>query len=75
MYKIVEINKRIIYELINELNNYSNFFGDLPLNFTDNEVSLNNISDRSVLQKAFEIFNSSVVLSKITHDDLEIELE
>lgn len=74
MYKIVEINKKIIYNLINELNNYSNFFGDLPLNFSDGKISLNNISDRSVLQKAFEIINSSVVLSKITCDDLGIEL-
>ena len=58
MYRIIEINKKIIYHLISELNNYANFFDDLPLNFSDGNVSLNNSVDRNVLQKAFEILKT-----------------
>ena len=74
MHKIVKINTKILTLLINELNQYKNSFPILPFEFNADELSLINISDRDILKSTFEIINSSIVLSKITCNDLGINL-
>lgn len=74
MYKIVKINTDILDLLIKELKQYKKFFSLLPFKFNDDKLLLVNTLDRDRLKKTFEIINSSVVLSKITCDDLGVSV-
>jgi hypothetical protein len=74
MHKIEKINTKILTSLINELSQYKRDFPTLPFEFDADKLKLINTSDRDTLKSAFEIINSSIVLSKITFSDLGINL-
>jgi len=74
MHKIIKINTDIIDLLIDEIKQYKSVFPILPFDFHNGRLSLNNISDRDILKNTFEVINSSIVLSKITCQDLDIKI-
>ena len=75
MHKVIRIENDIVNQLTIELKKFKNIFTDLPLNFSDDRLSLINTSDRDILKKTFEVINSSIILSKITAEDLKIDLD